>query len=396
MASITYRKGKKGITARIRVSAGYDAEGRQLMCSTTCHPPAGLTGEALHRYVEEAAARYERSVLSGSGRAGAPTQTLAEFCRFYLDNRQGHLSATTMHAYEQVIEAHILPRLGHLRLCDIQTRDVRMFVDALADPEARCDERDGRLQPRTIHKIYSVLRSVMALAVDLDILESSPCRPEKVRLPRIDEPQVQFYTVREAEKLLCCLASEPLKWRCLVTTALFTGMRRGEMLALRWDDIDFTSGAVRVTKSQYKLAGQETQIKNTKTPKSVRTLYLPPQVIELLRSWREEQARTFPARTDLPVFTNRSGGPLSPDCFTATWRNFLKKYGLPHRKLHALRHTTATLLLSAGHSLADVSAQLGHSNLKTTAIYTHALADSSRRASMTMEKMFLRSAGGGL
>lgn len=394
MASITYRKGKKGITARIRVSSGYDAEGHQLICSTTCHPPAGLSGDALYRYVEEAAARYERSVLSGSGRAGAPTQTVAEFCRFFMDNRQGHLSATTMHAYEQVIEAHILPHLGHLRLCDVQTRDVRMFVDALANPDARCDERDGKLKPRTVHKIYSVLRSVMALAVDLDILETSPCRPEKVRLPRIDEPQVQFYSVREAEKLLCCLASEPLKWRCLVTTALFTGMRRGELLALRWDDIDMKSGAIHVTKSQYKLAGQETQIKNTKTPKSVRTLYLPRQAVDLLRSWRDEQAKTFPAHNDLPVFTNRNGGPLSPDCVTTTWRNFLKKYGLPHRKLHALRHSTATLLLSAGHSLADVSAQLGHSNLKTTAIYTHALSDSSRRASKTMEKMFLRAGGG--
>ncbi len=395
MASITYRNGKKGVTARIRVSAGYDAEGRQLVCSTTCHPPAGLTGEALRRFVEEAAERYERSVLSGT-HAGPAAQTLTEFCRFYLDNRQGHLSATTMHAYEQVIEGHILPRLGHLRLCDVQPRDVRLFVDSLADPSARCDDGEGRLKPRTVHKIYSVLRSVFALAVDLDLLESSPCRPDKVRLPHIDEPQVQFYSVREAEKLLCCLASEPLKWRCLVTAALFTGMRRGELLALRWDDIDMKTGAVRVTKSQYKLAGQESRIKATKTPKSVRTLYLPPQLIDLLRQWRDEQSRRFPAQNCAVVFTGRDGGPMSPDSVTTTWRMFLKKYGLPHRKLHALRHSTATLLLSAGFSLADVSAQLGHSNLKTTAIYTHALSDCSKRASRAMEKMFLRSAGGGV
>ena len=396
MAAITYRSGQKGITARIRVSAGYDENGRQIIVSTTYRPPSGLSGDALRQNVEEAAARYERMVLSGGGRVGDAQQTLDEFCRFYLDNRQGYLSATTMHAYEQVMQTHILPRMGHMRLCDIQTRDVRLLIDALADPSARCGGQGGRLKPRTIHKIYSVLRSVFALAVDLDVLESSPCRPEKIRLPRIEEPQVQFYTVKEAEKLLCCLASEPVKWRCLVTMALFTGMRRGELLALRWEDIDMKTGAVNVTKSQYKLAGQQTQIKSTKTPKSIRTLYVPQQVLALLRLWREEQAQKNPARDNMPVFTGRGGVPMSPDSVTTTWRLFLKKYDLPHRKLHSLRHSTATLLLSAGFSLADVSAQLGHSNLKTTAIYTHALSDSAKRASKTMEKMLLRSAGGGL
>ena len=389
MASITYRSGKNGVSARIRVSAGYGPDGRQQVYSTTCRPPAQLAGRALTEWVEREAQRFERSVLSGGGAQDGPEQTLAQFCRFYIDNRQGHLSATTLRAYEQVMQAHILPALGTLRLREVTTRDVRVFIDSLA----RQDGGGGALKPRTVHKVYSVLRSVFSLAVDLDLLEQSPCRPDKMRLPRIEEAQVQFYSAKEAEKLLCCLASEPLKWRCLVTTALFTGMRRGELLALRWDDIDMQSGAVRVTKSHYKLSGQETQVKSTKTPKSVRTLYLPGQVLVLLQQWKQQQAEACPAREMPLVFTGRGGRPMPPDSVTTTWRLFLKKYGLPHRKLHALRHSTATLLLSGGLSLADVSAQLGHSSLKTTAIYTHALSDCTQRASQTMERILLKSAG---
>ena len=123
MATILYRNGKKGLAARIRVSGGYDQNGRQIVHSMTYHPPENLIGQALRQDVERAAARYEQSVLSGAALTDN-TQTLEQFYGFFVRSRKDHLSVTTMHAYDQVMRTHILPHMGSARLCDIAPREI--------------------------------------------------------------------------------------------------------------------------------------------------------------------------------------------------------------------------------------------------------------------------------
>ena len=182
-------------------------------------------------------------------------------------------------------------------------------------------------------------------------------------------------------------------WRVFFTMALDSGCRRGEILGLTWDDLDFGSGALHIRRSIYKLSGERVSTKEPKGRKT-RTVYLSDTTLCLLRKLKLEQQKLSllqgrPWREDIFIFSNDAGAtPLNPSTATHAWRRFLKHMRLPLKRLHDLRHTSATLLLHNGVDVRTVCARLGHASLSTTMIYLH--ADSGEKAAGCMEQIINR------
>lgn len=188
------------------------------------------------------------------------------------------------------------------------------------------------------------------------------------------------------------LEAEPLQFKVLIHLALNTGCRRGELVGLKWSDIDFTTGIVTVSRSNYKLTGdKEIKSKSTKTGKS-RTIMLPPYCIALLKKYRAKQTQERFLlgdrwQGDNWIFIQADGKPMYPTTPTLQFTRFLKRAGLEHKKFHALRHTSATLLLSNGTNIKNVATRLGHAQLKTTNRYVHAVEEAEKQAANTFETL---------
>ena len=170
----------------------------------------------------------------------------------------------------------------------------------------------------------------------------------------------------------------------MIHLAIITGCRRGELVALEWSDIDFDTGVLTVSKSAYQIKGEPTKIKDTKTHKS-RKVALPDYCLNMLHALEIEQ---FDRRLKLGsawngenwVFTQADGSIMFPTTPTQIYSKFLKRKGLPHKKFHALRHTSATLSLISGVDIKTVGERLGHSQMKTTNRYLHAIEEADRSA----------------
>ncbi len=389
MATIQKRKD----SYRIRVSCGYDASGKQIVKSMTWKPPEGLTARQTEKELNRVAVEFETKICNGEV-GDTKNIKLADFCDQYLVMMDDVLAPTTKPFYESVIRQLIKPSLGHMKLNDIKPIHVQQFIKMLSGDGVRADGRGERLSPATVKRYFTVLKSVMGKAYKLELINRNPTETAKLDLPDVEEPEVEIFTREEATEMLACLEGEPLMFQVLVHLAMVTGCRRGEFVALEWKAIDFKTGVITIKQSNYKLKGEEVKTKTTKTKKSIREISIPPYVIELLKYYRAEQIKR---RIELGdkwegadwIFTQWNGKPMNPQTPTRQFSKFLKRHGIPHRKLHALRHTSATLLLLAGTNIKSVASRLGHTQLSTTNRYVHALRDADEEAAKTFEGLVI-------
>jgi integrase len=164
------------------------------------------------------------------------------------------------------------------------------------------------------------------------------------------------------------------------------------MTALKWTNINLNDGFILIKQSNYKLPGESTKSKAPKTKKSVRKISISPYLVNLLRRYQLEQTKDRFTLGDKWIdegwlFTQWDGSVIHPHTPTRQFTKFLKKNNIPHRKLHALRHTSATFLLSSGADIKTVASRLGHTQLSTTNRYVHALRDADEAAAQTFESL---------
>lgn len=388
MATIQKRKD----AYRIRVSCGYDSGGKHIVQSTTWAPETGMTEKQIAKELNRVSVEFESKVKDGYFISEAKTR-LSDFCPQYLENVQGRLSPLTYQSYKQLIDTYITPALGHMKLKDIRPQHIQSFIKNLQEDNVRTDGKPGKLSPATIKRIYSVLQAVLHNACKLELISVNPANKEKIELPTVQPAKVDIFTKEEAAALLGCLSKEPLMHQALINLAIVTGCRRGELVALEWPDIDFKAGTVSISKSNYKLKGEEIKTKQPKTTGSVRMLTIPQFMIDMLKDYQMEQKLT---RLKLGnqwqggdwMFTQWNGEPMNPMTPTEWFDSFLKRYDLPHRKFHALRHTSATLLLTNGTNIKEVGSRLGHHKLSTTNRYVHEVASADAAAAQAFEDMF--------
>ena len=283
----------------------------------------------------------------------------------------------TRQGYETLINSHIKPYFASkkTKLNEVDKDLLQAFINQKAK-SGRLDGKGG-LAPRSLKLLKNVLTQTLDKCVAEKIIPNNPC--QFVELPTCERYQSNYYTTEQIDTLLGAIKDEPLYPLVRVTSVY--GLRR----RLRWCSVNFVNDTITI---EHTIAKVKTVIAKDKTKNktSRRTLPMTPEIKSLLQSLKSQQGENKEAYGNTYndndyVFVWEDGRPYSPDYVSRTFSHLLQKYGMPHIRLHDLRHSVASNLLNANYQLSDVSSYLGHSSIKTTAdIYGH--LDNRRKLGM--------------
>ncbi len=396
MAYIDPRTNKKGeiISYRIRVSRGYDEKGKRLKpFFMTWVPDKGMSQKQIERELQKQVVLFEERCNNGEQAVSSKIK-LKEFIPQYLETIEVRVSPTTLHFYKKIIANHIIPYFGNKRMQDIKPMHIQDFIKYLTEltPEHSSPTNDtDKLSPSTVRRYLTVVQSIFKLAHKLEIISTNPAKAEKLTIPRVVNPRIEIFTKDEAAEMLRCLTEEELPFQTYVQLAIITGARRGELAALKFSDFDHDACKLTISRAAIKISGQPIQIKPPKDYE-VRTVTINEHCIELvkmLKAQREQERRMLGSKWagDEWLFTQWNGEIMNPQTPTKQFDKFLKKHNLKHRKLHSLRHTSATLLLYGGINIRQVQQRLGHSELETTQKYLHYLSEADKEAVNVLTNM---------
>ncbi len=299
--------------------------------------------------------------------ANGPHLTLKQYLEIWLEEvSKPAIRLSSYVKYRKLINGYIIPALGHVQLQKLTPRQVQhLYNQKLSDG----------LAPKTINSIHGVLHRALDNAVKWNYVSRNIC--DLVSPPRMVRSEIRPLTLEQAHKLLEVVRGDRLE--VLLTLALTTGMRRGELLALRWSDIDFKSGSLNVHRTVDFLAKYGYIETEPKTAAGRRKITLPQFVIEMLLLHREQQLEVKVKLGDTweernLVFTGLQGGYLNPRYLIKLLNKLVSNAGLPHMRFHDLRHSAATLLLSMGVNPKVIQEILGHSHISMTlGTYSHVL-----------------------
>lgn len=345
----------------------------------------------------------ERMAASNRGLpAPAADCTLAVYLTHWLDNVAVHrLRENTHTRYRTATRLYITPALGRKKLGQLTTKDVRAFLDQLRT-RCQCCTRDldaghGRccsigaccgkqLSPLTVAYVHSVLKSALQHAVREDELPRNVARNVTTATAR--PRRVEPLTTAEARQFL--QAAEGHRLQALFELALRTGLRKGELLGLCWDDLDLKGGTASIRRTLQRTRTRGLTTLPTKTSSSERRIALPTECIRSLERHREqqhqEQAAAGSAWPDSSyVFTTPTGQPIDPSNLTRAFTALCRQTGLRRIRFHDLRHSAATLLLEQGVELVVIKELLGHAHIGVTAaVYAHVRPRLQRQAIDTL------------
>ncbi len=328
----------------------------------------------LSEFVQECEQKYS---LEGS------TMTLEEFSKKWIEEyAKPNLSPVTVEGYERELKNRINPALGKIVLTELKPMHIIHFYNELLTAP-RLDGKEGVLSGRARNNIHRILSSMLTNAVYWQLIPENPIK--RVRPPKQEKHVARFYTEQETVKMLSCLENEEMKYKVAVYIAIFTGMRRGEILGLEWGDIDFDKRQIHLERTSVYTETNGVIEKDTKTHVA-RTVSIPEELCELLKRYRKHWLEQKFKLGSLWKGTDRlmiqwDGKPMFPATLSHWFKKFLKKNGLPEITFHELRHTSATLLINLGIDVATVAKRLGHAQNSTTLnFYTHAILSSDKVA----------------
>ncbi len=404
MATIEKRKGKDGNVEFyvIRVYRGYSEDGKRMKpFSMTYRPKKRMTQKQIEKELAKKAADFEEQCKMGG--VSNPTMKLSEFCKKYLEIMKPRLAPDTFDFYSNQIESNIIPALGHLKLKDITTAHVQAYITQLTNMP-KCDSKGVRqkggekISAATVRRYLTVLQSVLKQAVKLGVIPESPAKAERLTLPKAKQPKIQIFTPTEANEMIECLKQEDLQFQVLIQLAIITGARRGELVALKFSDVDYDAELLTIERAAVKVPHKPVEIKPPKDYES-RSVTIDKNCIELIKRLKDEKdcdAKRLGSQWcgDDWLFTQWNGEMMNPQTPTKQFDKFLKKHNLKHRKLHSLRHTSATLMLYGGVSIKQVQRRLGHGDIETTNKYLHVLEEADKTATNVLRKMIESKKGG--
>jgi integrase len=303
--------------------------------------------------------------------------TVGEYLDVWLKGSvYGSVRQSTYDRDTNLVNNHIKPVLGGLKLKKLNSVHIQSFYR---------DRLDKGLSASTVHKMHDILRRGLAQATKWHLVQRNVA--DTVKPPRPAPKEIRALSAAETRRLLEAAGVDRLE--ALYVLAVHTGMRQGELLALRWQDVDMESAVVSVRRTLTRSGGR-VAFGEPKTKKSRRSIRLTPQAVEALRSHLERQLRDMEILGDRYqdqglIFTTDTGGPINPSNLRQrSFAPLLKRAGLPHMRFHDLRHTCATLLLSRGVHPKFVQELLGHATIAITLdTYSHVMpnmGDATARA----------------
>jgi len=300
-----------------------------------------------------------------------------EFLEQWLrDYAEINTSPVTAEGYRNKINCHVLPRIGNIQLDQLTPQHViRIYVDM----------QEGGLSRRTALHVHQILREALGHAVKWGILGRNVC--DAVDPPRPLQKQMTALDTVEVGQLL--KAAEGSPYRHIIFLAIYTGLRRGELLGLRWADVDVENQTISVNQSLQRMVGKGLIVTEPKTRSSRRLVTLPPTAVKVLTSLKTErmdQCGDLGWSESNYVFCHKNGAPMSPDTVSHAFNRLVKRTEIPHVRFHDLRHTHATLMLKQGVNPKIVCERLGHSSVTITMdTYSHVLPGMQEKAALAFE-----------
>lgn len=330
-------------------------EGRYIDLDGSRHSVYGRTKSEVQRQII--------NILHGvqKGNLGfAPIISTADFSDQWLKHVATTIRPKTLMTYTYIVNVHIKPFLGDIPLHNLTVVRVQELLNNV--------RADG-LSPRSVAHIRAVLRTALNQAMRWDLVPRNVA--SLTTPPKLDQSQINPLDVVESRIVLAGVNNTHLE--PIITIAMVLGLRQGEILGLRWSDIDFETRYLHVRNTLQRIDGKYL-LAETKTVKSQRMLALPNMVVQSLKiqKQRQEEYRLI-ARNEwyeeIPnlVFTSCTGSPLHGSTVNHQFHKLLDRCNLPRRSFHSLRHTAATLALGQGVDLKTVSTMLGHSQISLTA-----------------------------
>ena len=305
--------------------------------------------------------------------------TVASLLERWLEMSAGSsVRPSTLRRYRQLVQIHLAPGLGRIRLAQLTPVDVQTFLNERASTG---------LAPRTVHHLRAVLRTALNQAVRWGMLARNVAA--LAESPHMERSEPAVLTAEQAKHLLAIAREDRLQ--ALYTVAVALGLRQGEALGLAWSDMDFEAGVIHVRHALQRIDG-ELRLVDPKTLRSRRTILAPKVAMDALAAHKARQAQeqllAGPRwRSSGLVFTAMEGGPLDAAVVRRRFPRLLKKAGLPAMPFHNLRHSCASLLLAQGVPARVVMETLGHSQISLTLnTYTHVAAELMREAADAMDR----------
>lgn len=384
MATVT----KRGDSYRIKVSCGYDVNGKQVVQTRTWKPDPDMSARQIKKELDRQCVMFEEECKKGQVVATIKFETFAE--QWFEEYAKINLRNTSFERMKQLTH-RIYPAIGHLRIDKISARQLQGFVNSLAKEGA--NEKTGKpLAPKTIRHNLSFISDVFSYAVKMGVVSDNPCT--KVTIPKGEVKEKQIYSQEELELLLNKLIDEPTKYRAFFYLISYTGLRRSEMLGLEWKDIDFEHNVISVRRTSNYTAERGTYTDTTKTKRSQRALKISPFIMNILKQLKEEQDEEALRLGSKWVDTDRlfvkwNGEEMNNQTPYGWLKEFCEKNDLPFYGLHSFRHFAASALISAGLDVTTVSGALGHSNYVTTLnVYCHQFQNAQARVAEAMDGAF--------
>lgn len=458
MATIEKLTGKTGTTYRITVYAGFDTQGKRIRHRQTYKPEPGMTARQTEKAVQRAAADFERSIEQGYAldnrqsfaeyaayvlelkeRSGTKSKTLDRYRELMgrinqaighmklADIRPQHLNSFYKNLSEPGIretggiatakidlatwlKANKKSRAGIARVAGVAASTVSAAAQGQPIQEVKAEaiaqamgkrlgdvftvEYDMEpLSDKTVLAYHRLISIILAQAEKEMLVPYNAAA--KATPPKAVKKAPNYFQPETISEILKALEAEPLKWQLITHMLLVTGCRRGEIMGLKWDKVDFKTNRVKIDRELIISKSKGVHESTTKT-NDIRYLTLPTETMVLLRKYKREQLRVQLANGDRwidsgYVFTQDNGDHMNPNSVTGWLYGFSRRHGLPHINPHAFRHTVASVLLANGTDIVTVAAQLGHASASTTEnFYAHIIEENKAKASECIADILLR------
>ena len=414
---------RRGNSVRIKVSCGYDTNGEQIIEQKTFKLNEQLTEKQRNKEIERLKCLFEEQVKSNQYLDG--TMRFAKFTDLWReDYAKTHLKTKTFYEYNKLLPI-IISEIGNIKLCDLKPTHInRMYRNISERGNVKIEKRIIQLNekindltiqgqraktieklkkelteikprpvsPNTVRAYHLLLSSMLEKAVEWEVIPSNPAK--KASPPKRRNIEAKYLEENDVRNLLKLLDKESIQFKTMTAMYLFSGVRRGELLGLWWDDIDFDMQTIRIRRNIGTISGKGIYEDTPKTDSSKRTIKLPSLAFDYLRVYKEWQDQQKYFASDLweesnKIFTNDHGGYLHPDTITKRFAEFIKKNDLPHVTIHSLRHTYANIMIYSGIELKTISHRLGHANSTTTQnIYSHVFQSADEKAADTLDNYF--------
>ncbi|WP_052504458.1 tyrosine-type recombinase/integrase [Rossellomorea aquimaris] len=296
--------------------------------------------------------------------------------RWFQTSYTRSVAETTAYSSWSLIKNHILPYFTSIFFDEITT----LMID-----EFYAKKQDQGLSPKTVREIHNLLNRAFGQGVKWGVLQQNPV--SEATPPKLQHKEHSLWTKEQTEKFLKVV--EGTENEVFYILAIFTGMRRGEILGLMWDDIDFIQGKIYVSRGLVRVKERGLVLRDVKTRKSRRQISISPFVISKLQEHKDKITRMGKLNTKGMVLISSTGNNKDPNNVLREFKRITRNASIPKITIHDLRHLHATMLLKNGENPKVVSERLGHNDVGITLdTYSHVTPDIQNSAALRLEKTF--------